>query len=365
MKRLNISIIILSLIFLIPFSVKGEEHNWVLQTIRPTLTENGYEADICKDCNEEKDKKVIPAMRATIVRVVDGDTIVVKTTDDTEYKVRFIGVNTPESVAADSSKNTPEGITASNYTKNLLKTGSTIYLEYDESCFDIYGRVLAYPWLTDISDKEITDELFNTYNVGALLLQNTYCEAAYYKPNGKYKERYDELYKNYQPYKESKEPETTNNDVQEENKNDKEDTNKNIIDDIISKLPKNQLTEKENIWETIISLLPSPEKVKEEVNTQPIEKVIAKIKKITNIKYKKIKNKNIKITWKKADNATQYQIQVSTKKSMKKVKTYTSKKTSFVLKKLKKNKKYYIRIRGINDETYGDWSKIKSVKVKK
>ena len=67
-----------------------------------------------------------------------------------------------------------------------------------------------------------------------------------------------------------------------------------------------------------------------------------------------------------------YQIQVATDKNFKKnkktvtvAKQNASKKT---VKKLKKNKKYYVRVRSYKivngKKVYGKWSKVKSVKTK-
>ena len=83
----------------------------------------------------------------TVVRVVDGDTLVVDI-NGTDTKVRPIGVDTPELVHTNASKNVPEGTTASDYTKNLL-TGKNVYLEYDAGPTDKYGRTLAYVYTED------------------------------------------------------------------------------------------------------------------------------------------------------------------------------------------------------------------------
>ncbi len=82
-----------------------------------------------------------------VKKVVDGDTIRVMI-DGKETKVRFIGINTPESVHNDESKNTDEGKQASDWVKELL-TDSEVYLEYDVSRADKYDRTLAYVYLDD------------------------------------------------------------------------------------------------------------------------------------------------------------------------------------------------------------------------
>lgn len=118
--------------------------------------------------------------------VIDGDTVDVLTENDI-IRVRIIGVDTPESVNRDESKNCLEGDVASNFTKEMLYSGREIFLEYDVEKTDTYGRTLAYIWLDNNVDTNSFDD-FKHYNFGAILLQNTYCRAVYYEPNGKYKE---------------------------------------------------------------------------------------------------------------------------------------------------------------------------------
>ena len=117
-----------------------------------------------------------------VVRVVDGDTAVIKI-DNEDKKVRFIGVDTPESVHPDKEKNTEEGKTASDYTKALL-TEQEVYLEYDVSPEDRFGRILAYVYL---SDKETM--------VQELLLKNGMATTMTIQPNSKYADYFSQLQK--------------------------------------------------------------------------------------------------------------------------------------------------------------------------
>lgn len=133
--------------------------------------------------------------KASVVRVVDGDTIVAKVKGK-EVKIRMIGVNTPESVHYDASKNTKQGKIASDFTKKKLSSGKRIYLEYDRDRTDPYGRTLAYVWTKKV--KKVTFKNFCKYNFGAVLLRKTYCESVYYKPNKKYRKWYDKLERKYQ-----------------------------------------------------------------------------------------------------------------------------------------------------------------------
>lgn len=78
----------------------------------------------------------------TIERVVDGDTVVVRTGARQE-KVRLVGVDTPEVV--DPRKPVQcFGKEASERTKTLLPKGTVVRLERDVEARDKYGRLLAY-----------------------------------------------------------------------------------------------------------------------------------------------------------------------------------------------------------------------------
>lgn len=76
-----------------------------------------------------------------VVRIIDGDTVVVKV-DDKNLTVRLIGVDTPETV--DPRKPVQVyGKEASNFLANLL-TGESVFVAYDQQKTDKYCRTLAY-----------------------------------------------------------------------------------------------------------------------------------------------------------------------------------------------------------------------------
>jgi len=88
------------------------------------------------------------AVEAGVERVVDGDTLVVVTTDDgRRERIRLIGVDTPETVKPDAPVDC-FGPEASAYTTGLLPVGSTVWLEDDASQGDAdrYDRLLRYVW---------------------------------------------------------------------------------------------------------------------------------------------------------------------------------------------------------------------------
>ncbi len=81
-----------------------------------------------------------------VTRVVDGDTAEVLL-DGREVRVRFIGIDTPETVAPDQPVEC-YGKQASAYTTSRVE-GRTVRLEFDVERTDRYGRTLAYVWIGD------------------------------------------------------------------------------------------------------------------------------------------------------------------------------------------------------------------------
>lgn len=78
---------------------------------------------------------------ATVVRVIDGDTLVVDL-DDEEVTVRLLNVDTPETKDPDKDVECL-GPEATEFLKDALPAGSTVTLEYDVEREDRYGRTLA------------------------------------------------------------------------------------------------------------------------------------------------------------------------------------------------------------------------------
>lgn len=133
----------------------------------------------------EAAKSAIQTIEAKVIRVVDGDTIEVEMDGKTE-KVRFIGVDTPETKHP-SKPVEAYGKEASAYTESKL-AGKTVFLELDVQERDKYGRVLAYVWLedpTEISDAEVRAKMFNAH-----LLLNGYAQLLTIPPDVKYSNEY-------------------------------------------------------------------------------------------------------------------------------------------------------------------------------
>jgi micrococcal nuclease len=110
--------------------------------------------------------------QAQVTRVVDGDTIEVLMAGTT-YKVRYIGVDTPETVDPRRPVQC-YGREASERNRQLVE-GKTVVLEKDVSETDKYGRLLRYIWV----DGEM---------VNATLVREGYAMAITYPPDVKYQE---------------------------------------------------------------------------------------------------------------------------------------------------------------------------------
>jgi micrococcal nuclease len=86
------------------------------------------------------------SLGATVTRVVDGDTIEVAFGGETE-DVRYIGIDTPESVAPDQPVEC-FGRRASALNARLVE-GADVRLVFDAERRDRYGRLLAYVYVGD------------------------------------------------------------------------------------------------------------------------------------------------------------------------------------------------------------------------
>lgn len=107
---------------------------------------------------------------AEVVRVVDGDTVVVRI-GGVEERVRLLGIDTPESVDPRSPVEC-FGKEAAAHTELLLPPGTPVRLVRDVEARDRYERLLAYVYRAD-------DDTF----VNLRLLQDGYAMVLTYPPN--------------------------------------------------------------------------------------------------------------------------------------------------------------------------------------
>ncbi len=114
---------------------------------------------------------------AKVLEVTDGDTIKVSINGAT-YKVRYIGIDTPE------TKHPSKGVEhygpeASAYNKKLVG-GKTVRLVKDVSNTDKYNRLLRYIYVGDLF-------------VNAKLVKEGYAHASSYPPDVKYADKFRDL----------------------------------------------------------------------------------------------------------------------------------------------------------------------------
>lgn len=107
---------------------------------------------------------------ARVVRVVDGDTVVARLAGGSRERVRYIGIDTPESV----KPGTPVQCfaEAASRRNEALVEGRLVVLRLDAERRDRYGRLLAYVYRRP-------DGLF----VNAVLVREGYAETLRIAPN--------------------------------------------------------------------------------------------------------------------------------------------------------------------------------------
>ena len=96
---------------------------------------------------ERGDGQRSKSVGADVIRVVDGDTAQMELDVGDEEGVRFIGVDTPESVAPGQPVEC-YGKKASRFTTGLIE-GQRVTLRFGEERRDVYDRLLAYVYLGD------------------------------------------------------------------------------------------------------------------------------------------------------------------------------------------------------------------------
>jgi len=118
-------------------------------------------------------------IRTYVSRVIDGDTFVLSDSQ----RVRMLGINTPE-ISHQGKPSEPFADSAFHFTQSLIE-GRSIKLTFEGNTYDVFGRILAYVWLTNISGH---DSLF----IQAELLKAGLSHISYY-PKGK---RYYDIFYN-------------------------------------------------------------------------------------------------------------------------------------------------------------------------
>lgn len=128
--------------------------------------------------------------RATFIRVVDGDTIVIDRGKGNET-VRLIGINAPESVHNNPDYNTEDGRKSSAFLKEWMENVDLVYLEKDVNDTDKYGRLLRYVWI--VEPKEFDENEIRERMLNAIILLEGYAQGVTYQPDVNYQDYFTEF----------------------------------------------------------------------------------------------------------------------------------------------------------------------------
>ena len=120
---------------------------------------------------------------ADLMRVIDGDTILVRLGDGSTARVRLLAVDAPESVSTEPSLNCEEGQEASDHLKEALPEGTRLWLSRDTSDTDKYGRLLRFCWLEEPSGDAVGRAEFAGKCLNARLVEEGWAQAKSYPPD--------------------------------------------------------------------------------------------------------------------------------------------------------------------------------------
>jgi endonuclease YncB( thermonuclease family) len=123
-----------------------------------------------------------------VVSITDGDTVRV-VIDGEEYRLRYIGIDTPESVAPDTPVE-PFALAATAANAALVED-ETVVLERDVSETDRFDRLLRYVWLTPDDSAAPGDPDAAWRLVSLELVAAGLAEAVDYPPDTKYSDLFD------------------------------------------------------------------------------------------------------------------------------------------------------------------------------
>jgi micrococcal nuclease len=98
------------------------------------------------------------AEQGQVVRVVDGDTIIVRI-DDREERVRYIGVNAPELASVERGVDAECGALEAALANRELVEGRSVALERDVTDRDRFGRLLRHVWVDLDGWRLVTEAL--------------------------------------------------------------------------------------------------------------------------------------------------------------------------------------------------------------
>ncbi|MDL2280703.1 thermonuclease family protein [Selenomonadales bacterium OttesenSCG-928-I06] len=185
-KNRNITILLTSIclfcIYLLSSSSFDNPQSYVQSKTHTTYqtTKHDYHSPNRTIQYQQDEDSSLKYEEAKVIKVINGDIIEVRLYYSTEI-VCLIGVDIPEAQYPNKYIQYYEE-EAYQFTKEKLE-GKTVYLEYDVTNKDKYGRHLAYVWLS-ADDNDLRD-MFNS-----VLLLEGYAQVMTVPPNVKYSEQF-------------------------------------------------------------------------------------------------------------------------------------------------------------------------------
>ncbi len=166
----KITVVIIAIITTIILAIYGKD-------VLNNKANNNYDVNIQNsDISKfEGNQNSLSLEEAYVTKVVDGDTIWVQI-NGKDYKVRMIGMNSPEY----TKEIEPYGKEATEFTTNML-LNKTIYLQKDVSDTDSYDRLLRYVWIDkidNITPDTVSKSLFNY-----IIVEEGLAKSKYYSPD--------------------------------------------------------------------------------------------------------------------------------------------------------------------------------------
>lgn len=117
-----------------------------------------------------------PETMFKVVTVIDGDTYMLCTPEDTTFKVRVLGIDAPESHKSEKKDVEYYGAEAFEYAKSVLLK-KYVRIEYDTLPLDQFNRHLVYIYLED-------NTFWNEH-----MIEKGYARLVAIRPNVKYQAR--------------------------------------------------------------------------------------------------------------------------------------------------------------------------------
>lgn len=116
--------------------------------------------------------------KAEVIKIIDGDTIDVRDSKGKEIRIRYIGIDAPET-------DTLEGMLAKEKNIKIIEdAGYLVWISFGKEPVDKYGRNLCYIFLKDGEDYVMVEDL---------LLSEGLARVMTIEPNDDFSRHYEEI----------------------------------------------------------------------------------------------------------------------------------------------------------------------------